>query len=116
MEHILIIALFVFGALGAALIVVQYCSILKRKTVAQRYAQQSSDVSEQLGILSASNTPTAKANAFIALMVSCYVLVHLMVNQGNKYNDKKQMEHFQKHWSEQQLKKLNALDGGSRDY
>jgi D-arabinose 1-dehydrogenase-like Zn-dependent alcohol dehydrogenase len=117
MELFLKILIFCFGALGVILISIQYYSALKRRVVPVKNPQQNSNISKNLGILeNANSSQKEKAKAFIALMMFSYVLVHLMSNKGNKYNDKKQIKRFRKHWSNQQFKKLNTLDGGNCDF
>ncbi|MCL2805186.1 MAG: hypothetical protein FWD26_04530 [Treponema sp.] len=117
MELFLKILILSFVALGITLIIVQYYPVLKRRILSAKYTQQIGGISKSLDVLSdASNSQEAKAAAFVALMAVGYVLIHLMGNQGKNYNDKKQMRRFQKHWSSQQLDKLNALDGGSYEF
>ena len=117
MDLLLKILLFSFVVFGVVSLTVQYYSVFKRKTISQKRIQQISDFSKPLGVLeNVNSSQKAKAKAFIALIMSNYVLVHLMRNKGNKYNDKKHAKRFRKHWSNHQLKKLNALDGGNCDF
>jgi len=50
-----------------------------------------------------------KADAFITLLLNSYVLVHTMVNTGNKYNDKIQTKHFKNLLEDDVVQKLNSM-------
>ncbi len=55
-------------------------------------------------------TPEKRANAFIALIHNSYVLVHTMINEGNKYDDFVQAKHFESSLTPDIIKKITALE------
>ncbi len=52
-----------------------------------------------------------KSRAFIKLMSIAYVLIHTLINEGNKYNDKVQSESFKKSLTPSVVERLNSLEG-----
>lgn len=52
-----------------------------------------------------------KAVAFVALIQVSYVLIHKLVNEGNKYNDIVQYKHFSKNLTPQVIDSLFELEG-----
>ncbi len=51
------------------------------------------------------------AKEFVSLIRCSYVLVHTMVNEGNKYNDKLQTKLFCESLKPEVLNSLNSLEG-----
>ena len=55
-----------------------------------------------------------KANAFVGLMKLGYVLLHKMINDGEKYDDHRQYDLFVKFLSSEVVDSLNKLNGADR--
>lgn len=51
------------------------------------------------------------ANLFVGLISSSYILVHIMTNEGNKYDDKIQSKSFSKSLSSDLVQKLLMVEG-----
>lgn len=75
----------------------------------KKQIQIDDSIHENLEKLRESASVEEKAESFIALMKLSYVSIHIMGNQGRKYNDKKQMEHFKKSLTIQAVEKLKML-------
>lgn len=67
--------------------------------------------SELLAALTNCQLASEKADAFIGLMVIRYVLIHKIVNKGNKYDDKRQSVRFSCFLTPVAIEKLNNMDG-----
>lgn len=68
-------------------------------------------INEQLGVLKNSVNTEQKAIAFISLMQLSYVLVHILVNHGNNYDDRKQVESFSDSMTPQVIDKIKEMEG-----
>ncbi len=69
----------------------------------------SGKIEEFLYILQNDSNVQNKASAFIALMHSSYVLIHVLVNQGNNYDDKIQTKQFCDSLSPKRIQMLREL-------
>lgn len=67
------------------------------------------DIQANLDILGHETNAEQKANAFINLMDMSYISIHIMGNQGGKYDDKKQVELFRRFLTPQAVKKISRL-------
>ena len=116
MELGIYIALGIFGALGLFLIVISYRPVIKEilrriKTRKNTDVSDVDSVEHELAVLSGPVKAASKAAAFVKLMKLEYVLVHVMVNKGNSYDDEVQSERFQKSLTPDLMLRLNALEG-----
>ncbi len=66
-------------------------------------------IEEFLSILQNDSNVQNKALAFIALMQSSYVLIHVLVNKGNNYDDKIQSKQFCESLSPKRIQMLREL-------
>lgn len=69
------------------------------------------DIKRQLEVLNGNHTEQEKADAFVLLMKLSYVLVHKIINKGNKYSDRKQTEKFCKSLTPKVMARINSLEG-----
>lgn len=70
-----------------------------------------SQISHNLAVLKGKFEPEVKAAAFIGLMDLSYVLVHVMGNEGNNYDDELQSERFKRSLTAEVMERLNAVEG-----
>lgn len=112
MQILLSIVLLSFFVLGIILVIIAYKPIFKNtnKTNTKDELKIKDEVDKNLRILQRQEPPTQKAQAFISLMRLSYVLVHTIVNKGNKYNDEKQMKSFCDSLTPQIIDKLYSLE------
>lgn len=116
MELGIYIALSVFGVLGLFLIVINYLPVAKEiwrriKTHKNTDVSNVDSVEHELAVLNGTLKASSKAAAFVKLMKLEYVLVHVMVNKGNSYDDEVQSERFQNSLTPDLMMRLNALEG-----
>lgn len=69
------------------------------------------NIDENLKKLKSNETYSEKARAFINLMQVAYVLVHTIVNEGNKYDDQIQSTRFCNSLTEQLINTVYNLEG-----
>ena len=81
-------------------------TIKKRKTYCEK---NSKTVDGALNILQSKCTAIEKAEAFVFLLCISYVLVHTMINNGQKYDDKIQTKLFIKSLRPNIIEKINSL-------
>lgn len=116
-EKILITAKIVFVCLGFVVACVLYIPIIlkvrKEQIVRQTHNMSSNDAIDK-ALLTLKNSKAysveEKADAFITLILKSYVLVHTMINTGNKYDDKIQTRHFKELLAPDIAEKLNSLE------
>ena len=93
--------LYVFLVIGLVLVVV--CSI-----IAIKHSSCSESLIEKLDETS---SPSLKADIFLQLMQTGYVLVHKQINEGNKYSDSKQTERFKLSLTTDVIQSINEIEG-----
>ena len=106
-------------AFGIGIVVVAYTRVFSclkgnAKTHQEEiitFIDENLEVDENLKVLESNENYITKARAFINLMQLSYVLVHTIVNEGNKYNDCIQSERFCKSLSKQLICSIYALEG-----
>lgn len=107
--------LYVFLVVGLILVVV--CSIIAIKLTNQygkiigspmRHSSCSESLIEKLDETS---SPSLKADIFLQLMQTGYVLVHKQINEGNKYSDSKQTERFKLSLTTDVIQSINEIEG-----
>lgn len=86
------------------------CRRVKREK-AYVFTVENCNVDENLKILESNEIHSKKARAFINLMQAAYVLVHTIVNEGNKYDDQIQSNRFCSSLSEQLIDTVYNLEG-----
>ena len=66
-----------------------------------------------LMMLSSENKSTGltKANIVMILLRKGYILIHILVNSGNKYNDEKQKDRFCKSLNKNRIDRILSIDG-----
>lgn len=74
-----------------------------------KYERTHKKIQKVLENLKKTENAEEKAELFISLMKRSYVLIHIMSNQGGKYNDKKQMKRFEKSLTTQSIEKLKMI-------
>lgn len=108
------IIIFLFGCIVVSLFLVLYVPILKKSLKQNQQLNTEDDlIKSALSIVQSEQenaTPEKKANAFVSLILNSYVLVHTMVNEGNKYDDVVQKKHFKNSLTPDIIKKLNELE------
>lgn len=114
MEKIEAVVIIVFLVLGLALLVKAYLPIFKGKR--SNNVSRDNGYQRELDILRSKSKQNGadsmkKADAFIRLMESSYVLVHILENQGNNYDDKVQSKNFQNSLTPEFIGRLNAVEG-----
>lgn len=84
---------------------------LRRKTENGGCLNIGEAVDGELAILGNPGSTMEKAKAFVNLMDLSYVLVHIMINQGNNYNDELQQKKFKKSLTPKVVNRLKELEG-----
>lgn len=108
------IIIFILGLIVVSLFLILYIPIFKKlikKT--EQIDKEQNTVEYALDIIQSEQenvTPEKKANAFITLIRMSYVLVHTMINEGNKYDDFMQSKHFKSSLTPDIINKINALE------
>lgn len=69
-------------------------------------------VEKNISVLKSNEVPHNKSRAFTKLIKCSYVLIHVLINNGNKYNDEKQTRHFCSSLSPEYIDKIGALEVG----
>lgn len=110
-EAVIIIVFLVFGL---ALLVKAYLPILKESR--SNNVSCNNGYQKELSILKSRSKQNGsdsmkKAKSFVRLMNSFYVRVHILVNQGNNYDDKTQSKKFRNSLTPEFISRLNALEG-----
>lgn len=108
------IVIIVFLVFGLALLVKAYLPILQGNRASNVF--RNNGYQRELDILKSRPKQNGvdsikKAKAFVRLMDSSYVLVHILVNQGNNYDDKVQCKKFQNSLTPEFIGRLNAVEG-----
>lgn len=112
MGTVKVVALIIFIILGLILVVKNYCPILLGILKTRTSNRWNDDrITQQLDILKTSLDPAKKATAFVSLMSLSYVLVHILINKGNSYDDEIQSEKFKKSLTPQMIERLYSLEG-----
>lgn len=105
----LLCTIFVIAALVG--IIFAYSKIFKNMKSEKQTVDLEGKIQSALREISNKSDPTKIAKSFIFLLKSSYVLVHLLINAGNQYNDKVQSELFSNSLSKEVLASLNSLEG-----
>lgn len=100
-----------FSIIGAILIIYHTLKTFKDYKSSKRSSGRvdSEKIEEFLNILRNDSNVQNKAMAFIALMQSSYVLIHVLVNKGNNYDDKIQSKQFCSSLSPKRIQMLRKL-------
>ena len=110
MNIILNVSICVFVILGIIFIYKAYKPIVKRimRIDKDNGKQDSTVILENMA-----NEKDVKkiSKGFITLLKSSYVLIHIMINEGNKYNDKVQSHSFCSSLTTDVMNSLNSLEG-----
>lgn len=62
------------------------------------------------------SSPAMKSNAFIRLIKNSYILVHILVNSGNKYDDEIQKKSFCGFMNTATANKINNIEDNNGQY
>lgn len=108
-----VIILILFGVFGVGLTIYAYIPIIKRKkrTVKIKVQGVEPTIKEALNILKEETNDNKLARAFIELMQTSYVLVHVIVNKGNNYKDNVQCKAFCDFLTSEVVDKMKSLEG-----
>lgn len=109
-DKISIIVILIMIITGVIMLIISYVPLFKNKY------KLSKDITieSELKVLSENTSPQKKATSFVNLMKLSYVLVHTIINSGNKYNDQKQMKSFSNMMQDEKIiDKLNNLEGNN---
>lgn len=107
MIKIQIIILLLLAIFGVSLIVY---ALVHSNTAKNKETQ----ISNYISVLIDSQSPARQsARAFIALMDLSFVLVHILTNHGNRYNDAVQTEVFCRSFSPELIEKLSSVEGNN---
>lgn len=106
---IILLVLFMFISL-----VIYFCPE-KKKEQNNLEKKGKKNIDKQLTILSSDTTPKKKARAFAKLIQYSYVLIHTLINEGNKYHDNKQIKHFCDSLTSKNINKLLNLEGNGNN-
>lgn len=106
------VLVFIFGVLSILLIIYELFGIFrlygnrKRKSILRNKSY-----TELLAELKQAKLSNEKASIFVSLILTGYVLNHIIVNAGGKYDDDKQQRRFKLFLTPTAVKKLNSMDG-----
>ena len=98
-----------FGIIGVSLIIFAYYPIIKTR-VYRAQNQSNSLIDKNLNIIKEEKDEEKVAKAFVYLMVSSYVLVHIIVNKGNNYKDEIQCKKFCEFLTPDVIVKIKSLE------
>lgn len=112
MQTLIIIGISVFVIIGVSTIIVCVVRIFSER----KQISIDDEIERNLIKLSENRNENEKAKAFISLMELSYVLVHTIINEGNKYNDKIQSKYFCEALTPQLINRLNTLEGKDEQY
>ena len=96
---------FLFCVFAILAVILLFLMPLNRET--KRYNKV---IEKNISILKSKETPRAKSLAFVNLIKCSYVLIHVLVNNGNKYDDEKQTKQFCSSLSPEYINKVKALE------
>lgn len=83
----------------------------KKRTVKIKVQGVEPTIKEALNILKEETNDNKLARAFIELMQTSYVLVHVIVNKGNNYKDNVQCKAFCDFLTSEVVDKMKSLEG-----
>lgn len=111
MQFMLYILIVLFLAASISLLMHLYIPICKRFIMRRRNLDKKKIIKKELEVLKSNKKPKEKAAAIIDLMRVSYILVHTIINEGNKYDDKKQMKKFCNGLTPELMEKIMSLEG-----
>lgn len=102
---------FLLSFIGIILIVYHTVKLFRERKLSVRGCKSggSAKVSELLDVLQSGSNARSKAWAFIALMQSSYVYVHVLGNKGNNYDDEIQSKSFCNTLSRERIQMIRNL-------
>ena len=111
MEKIIYVLIGIFAIIALFSIAYACIKIIKGIGRSKRFIKNGSDIESALEEINNRADSKTVANGFIRLLQCSYMLVHLLVNAGNQYNDKVQSEYFNNSLTDDVLVSLNSLEG-----
>ena len=111
MKMVFYILATIFVVFGIFAIVFAYTRIIKDVRKTKKASVVRYDVKSALKTIDKKENATAVAQGFISLLQNSYILVHLLINAGNQYNDQVQSELFANSLTDDVLESLNSLEG-----
>lgn len=109
MRNLTIILMAIFVITGLVFVYLDWKQLNKHKNILAKDKSQS--VQEMLICLDKETDALRIANLFVGLLSSSYILVHIMTNEGNKYDDKIQSKSFKKSLNGELIQKLLMVEG-----
>ena len=89
---------------------------LRGVEVTIKSVEKENSIEHDLSLLTSNVSPQEQAKAFGRLIKSQYVLVHILQNRGNCYNDKRQSEIYRQSLTKECVNKLFELEGQDGGY
>ena len=111
MEWLFYLLAAIFVVLALVSIVFVYARMIGKANKTQKGDNVEYDIELALEEIKKNESASAVANGFIRLLKNSYILVHLLINAGNQYDDEIQSELFNSSLTEDVLVALNSLEG-----
>lgn len=111
MENFIYILAIIFVIVALFSVACAYIKIFKKIKMSRQSKKIDNEIESALEEINNRSDSKTVANGFIRLLQCSYMLVHLLINAGNQYDDKVQSELFNNSLTDDVLASLNSLEG-----
>ena len=111
MDKFFYILVIIFAIIALFSVAYAYIKIIKKIKISRQSKKIENDIESALEEINNRADSKTVANGFIRLLQCSYMLVHLLINAGNQYDDKVQSELFNNSLTNDVLASLNSLEG-----
>ena len=111
MDKFFYILVIIFAIIALFSVAYAYIKIIKKIKILKQTKKVENDIESALEEINNRADSKTVVNGFIRLLQCSYMLVHLLINAGNQYDDKVQSELFNNSLTDDVLASLNSLEG-----